>query len=401
MPDDESFDELMAQSSLGSEAARSLREQTSPEAARLVLRMVELRDLLDSASPETDPLTLVPVRDELAGAMQELEETRAGKAPQHAKVALNLVRAGHLDRALEYMGKAKKLFDEADDWAGSAQILAMVCVMLMRAGKNARALGTLHEMSMLLASRPESSARLGALADRLRQDVGRPRRRKPGPQSREGAGVGERDAPHGTGRSGRLLLAVDTQAHVGAAQSAQHHVQADVRRLVDEAGSAAGLDPARWTTQDHGDGLLAVLPEGAPEAILVGDFLRRLASDLRYFNHGRVPEARLRLRAAVHVGAVMTGPDGVVGRGGVTVARLVNSAALRTALEEAQDACLAVAVSVAAFRDVVREGHTTIPPTEFRRVRVQGEEYTGMAWVWVPGTDTRRVRPARRGENAR
>lgn len=187
----------------------------------------------------------------------------------------------------------------------------------------------------------------------------------------------------------RLLLAVDAKGYGGVDVLTQRQFQEAIQRLLGEAADAAGLERDRWSTQEGGDSVLAVLPEGASEPDLVDPFMRQLEAGLRAFNHGRVPEAWLRLRAAVHFGTASPAPTGFVGRAPVEIGRILDSKVLRSALAAAPGACLALAVSSTVFNDVVREAYTTFRAQEFREVRIAEKEYAGRAWLWVPGHDTR------------
>ncbi|MCZ0211340.1 tetratricopeptide repeat protein [Streptomyces sp. UMAF16] len=384
MTDDESFDELMAQSSLGSAGARGLRERTSPDVARLVLRMVELRHLLDSASSDIDPLTLVRVRDELAGAVEELEQTRADKGTALIRVARKLARVGRFDRALECMERAKRTFDEADDWEGSAQVMAMMSAMLLRAGKNARALAALHELSVLLASRRESGAQLGASVDYPRQGPAHPEPHRPRSEAQgEPSGV-TRPADRGTPLSphARLLLAIGAEeGAVDVLTELQWHEE--ITRLVDEAAGVARLDRERWVTQESKDSLLYVLPEGTRLALL-DDFMRALDAGLRAFNYYRVAEARLRVKAVVSVGVARLGSDGVTGVASRLTTHFLNSAPLRTALDQSPGACLVVAVLMPVLQEAMQRA---IPGAAFQHV--VSERGIRTAAIWFPGVDAR------------
>ncbi|KNB50365.1 hypothetical protein AC230_26430 [Streptomyces caatingaensis] len=183
-------------------------------------------------------------------------------------------------------------------------------------------------------------------------------------------------------------MAVDAKGYGRADALRQGTFQEAVPRLVREAAEAAGLGHGRWEVQRGGDSQLAVLPVGASEPALVDPFMRALDAGLRAFNHDRVPEGRLRLRAAVHFGTASPGPNGFLGRAPVEIGRILDSAALRGALAANPDAYLAVAVSATVFDDVVREAHTTLRPEEFTEVRVEEKEFTGQAWIWIPGTGT-------------
>lgn len=190
----------------------------------------------------------------------------------------------------------------------------------------------------------------------------------------------------------RLLLAVDAKGYGGADAVTQSQFQEAIRRLLNEAADAARLNPRRWVTQEGGDSLFAVLPEGASEPDLVDTFMRTLNARLRDFNCNRMPRAWLRLRAAVHFGPASAGANGFVGSAPVEIGRVLNCAALRGALAEVPDACLAVAVSAIVFRDVVK-AHTTLREDEFRREQVAEKEYRGEAWIWVPGAGVRPSEP--------
>lgn len=187
----------------------------------------------------------------------------------------------------------------------------------------------------------------------------------------------------------RLLLAVDAKGYGGVDVLTQRQFQEAIQRLLAEAADAVGLERERWDTQEGGDSVLAVLPDGASEPDLVDPFMRQLDAGLRAFNHGRLPEAWLRLRAAVHFGTASPAPTGFVGRAPVEIGRILDSAMLRSALAAVPEACLAVAVSATVFNDVVREAYTTFRAQEFREVRIAEKEYAGRAWIWVPGADLR------------
>lgn len=187
----------------------------------------------------------------------------------------------------------------------------------------------------------------------------------------------------------RLLLAVDAKGYGGVDVLTQRQFQEAIQRLLAEAADAVGLERERWDTQEGGDSVLAVLPDGACEPDLVDPFMRRLDAGLRAFNHGRRPDAWLRLRAAVHFGTASPAPTGFVGRAPVEIGRILDSAALRSALAAVPDACLAVAVSATVFNDVVGEAYTTFRAQEFREVRIAEKEFVGRAWLWVPGADLR------------
>ncbi|WP_051371091.1 hypothetical protein [Streptomyces sp. 142MFCol3.1] len=202
-----------------------------------------------------------------------------------------------------------------------------------------------------------------------------------------------KDGPGGAGAfSRRLLLSVDAKGYGGADTVRQHQFQEAIVRLLELAADAAGLDREEWLTQEAGDSLFAVLPEGTSEPALVDAFMRSLEASLRAFNVGREPEAWLRLRAAVHFGETSLAANGFAGSAPVEIGRIRDCAALRAVLDQLPEASLAVGVSATVFRDVVQgKAYTTIREHEFREVSVKEKEYRGAAWIWVPGADVRQV----------
>ncbi|MEL5957566.1 hypothetical protein AADR41_22880 [Streptomyces sp. CLV115] len=188
----------------------------------------------------------------------------------------------------------------------------------------------------------------------------------------------------------RPLLTVDAKGYGGVDAETQRQFQEAIVRLLDEAAATAELDREVWETQEGGDSLFAVLPADASEPALVDKFMRALDAGLRTFNFGRQRQPWLRLRAAVHFGPVALGANGFIGRAAVEISRIRDCAALRTALDRAPYACLAVAVSETVF-DVVRETYTSIPADEFRQVSVEEKEHRGEAWIWLPGADVRQL----------
>ncbi|MET4659991.1 hypothetical protein ABID80_003711 [Streptomyces sp. PvP037] len=185
----------------------------------------------------------------------------------------------------------------------------------------------------------------------------------------------------------RLLLAVDAKGYGRVDVVTQRQLQEAIQKLLTAAADASGLERERWETQVGGDSVLAVLPEGASEPHLVDTFMRHLDAGLREFNHTRMREAWLRLRVAVHFGTAAVAANGFEGRAPVEIGRMLDSAPLRSALDAAPEACMALAVSSTVFNDVVREAYTTIRAREFHEVRIEEKEYAGRIWIRVPGHD--------------
>jgi hypothetical protein len=195
---------------------------------------------------------------------------------------------------------------------------------------------------------------------------------------------------NGAGYRRRLLLMTDATGYGGRDDRQQSAMQADLMDVLDWSAKKTRLDRHTWERQPQGDGELAVLPNGDVEPLLVDDFIRQLTYALDDRNQGRLPQARLRLRVAIHHGVAIPDANGFSGQGAVVVGRLLNSPPLRAALE-LTGADLALIVSDPVFTDTIAQRHTTLRAPDFREVDVRVKEYQAHAWIYVPYHDLRAV----------
>lgn len=180
-------------------------------------------------------------------------------------------------------------------------------------------------------------------------------------------------------------MAVDAKGYGSAPARRQAAMQDWLIRILGVAADAAGLRRSRWECQPGGDGELAVLPPDESEAVLIDRYVWQLHSAVEDLNEDLLPEARLRLRLAIHHGMVQPAANGYAGAGVVVVSRLVDCGPLRAVQEAAPDAGLVVVLSDRVFQDTVAQGHTVLRPRSFRRVAVQAKEFQDTAWLHVPG----------------
>jgi class 3 adenylate cyclase len=158
-----------------------------------------------------------------------------------------------------------------------------------------------------------------------------------------------------------------------------------------EAAEAAQLIRRSWFKQSVGDEELALLPSTEPEPRVVDDFVRELDAALRRHNSGLEPGHRLRLRVGIHYGVAFPAPNGLAGQAVVAVSRLVDCGPLRAAIAAADEANMALILSRRVYEETVQQGHTSHRPEEFRRVSVRLKEYSGEAWIRVPGADVHQL----------
>ncbi|PIB00225.1 hypothetical protein B1C81_39070 [Streptomyces sp. HG99] len=179
------------------------------------------------------------------------------------------------------------------------------------------------------------------------------------------------------------LLALDIEQFSHRNTPEQHSLQRALQAVFDNAVQSCGIQPKHVSIEDGGDGsLIALLPATVPLERVLATLPRALLEALRDLNRLASPQAQLRLRAALHTGAVAHDHHGWTGASRDQVARMVNAPALRAALTSEPGFPMAFLISDAAFRSLV-------PPNTaagYAQVTVDGLSDQEMrAWVSVPG----------------
>ncbi len=177
----------------------------------------------------------------------------------------------------------------------------------------------------------------------------------------------------------RPVLAIDVEKY--SVRDARHQllVQNDLYEALELAAKATQLDREMWFRQVRGDGELDVLPEGVDMPALVGDFPRELEAMITELNDRHTGRPRLRVRLAIHHGTLTWAPFGPAGDAPVEVARLLDARPAREFLAQRPDRDLALVVSGAVYRDVVRTGFCSLDRAAFRplKTRIKGRTYHG------------------------
>lgn len=191
-----------------------------------------------------------------------------------------------------------------------------------------------------------------------------------------------------TGFRRGLLVDCDLCGYGAVAHQRQRVLQELLVRSLDRAASDVGLDRGSWLRQPKGDEEFAVLPPDAPEPLVVDSYVRKLNAELRSVNRDLLPEARLRMRLAMHHGTVVPGANGIPGPDAVLVNRLLNCSAARQALEHNPSACLVLIISEHLYETLVEPGYTTWDEHDFHLVHVREKSFRGNGWLWVPPEPT-------------
>ncbi|WP_460065437.1 caspase, EACC1-associated type [Streptomyces sp. YKOK-I1] len=165
----------------------------------------------------------------------------------------------------------------------------------------------------------------------------------------------------------RICIAVDIVGYGKMDRRTGRRMQESLHDVLDLALRMTGVPRRLWVRQDRGDGTLVLLPHGLDEARAVRGFVDGLAQGLR---HVRERGVRMRLRAALALGAAGVSERGAEGEAVLHVARLADSAALR---RSRADCALIVSESL----------YESVPELHGRLQRVRIEEKALRTWAWL------------------
>jgi hypothetical protein len=182
----------------------------------------------------------------------------------------------------------------------------------------------------------------------------------------------------------RFLVAVDVAGFSQRHAAEQAKAQDDLETAMAQAAASAGIGRERWYRQPSGDGELAVLPPGVDSLSLVADYPRALAhsvADINRTNRSARLRQRLRLRLAIHHGAVATGRFGPVGTSLVAISRLVDAEVVRQQLRQRGDLDIALIVSATVYDEVIQSRLHHLDPKAFRRVLVRAKNISYIGYL--------------------
>jgi hypothetical protein len=191
----------------------------------------------------------------------------------------------------------------------------------------------------------------------------------------------------------RLIMNVDVHSSGAYLDPEQRELRIFLNESVRSAFAKAEIvESAVRSPEDRGDGLLLVLDPSVPKARVLGPWIAQFHQEIKIRN------ARLRdpfrLRLGVHAGEVGEDRYGVVGQDVNVAFRLAGMTAARQVLDTDPSIHLVVAVSEPVYRSVVRHGGLFIDPSLYRQHRLDSREYSGPAWLCVPGRPGTAVPPA-------
>jgi hypothetical protein len=164
------------------------------------------------------------------------------------------------------------------------------------------------------------------------------------------------------------------------------HLRKALYEMLTDALTGSGIPWQACHHEDRGDGVLVIIPPGIPAGGLIDPFASRLRILIRRHNRMSCEQARMQLRAAVHVGPVYSDAHGVAGADIITLFRLLDARPLRKALEDTS-AELALAVSGYVHDNMVLRHPSLADPAQFTPLKDRVKRTTIRGWLYVPGTE--------------
>ncbi|MFI0357736.1 hypothetical protein [Actinomadura sp. 9N407] len=181
----------------------------------------------------------------------------------------------------------------------------------------------------------------------------------------------------------RTLIAADIVGFGRRETALQPYLHKVLYEAVETALAGAGVPLAGCHREDRGDGMLVMAPPDAGVEPLLDAFPARLHAELRRHDRVALPEARIRLRLAVHAGYVRSGDRGADGEALTHLFRLLDAEAFKAAHAE-RAAPLGLIVSDYLYEQIVRPGLSLLDPLAFTELAVTRKETSCDAWVWFP-----------------
>jgi hypothetical protein len=192
-----------------------------------------------------------------------------------------------------------------------------------------------------------------------------------------------RNRPAGPPRY-RAIVALDIEQSTSRPDPVKAELRIMLYELFEAALRSADIGPDRCDPfMDRGDGLLALI-DPAAQARLLSHVVPVFGQLLAGYNASLPPQRRIRVRVAVHAGAVRDDDNGCFGAALDIACRLLDAPEAKAALKASPDPLLLV-ISGDIYRSVACGGRGGTGRAAFRHLvtaRVAGREHPG--WIWAP-----------------
>jgi hypothetical protein len=181
----------------------------------------------------------------------------------------------------------------------------------------------------------------------------------------------------------KWIVVLDLEGYSASPDPIQVSKLEALEKIVRNAAEDAGLVWDDLFVKDRGDGMILIVPAEVSPIVVAGQLIRAFDAGLCEAASIYSPTHRMRLRVSLHQGLV----DGYAGEAINLACHLVDTDVLRSTLRAATSAHLAVIVSDAFHREVIKPGHRLIDPATYGRVVINELKNDPAATVWlhVPG----------------
>jgi CRP-like cAMP-binding protein len=185
-----------------------------------------------------------------------------------------------------------------------------------------------------------------------------------------------------TGQNCSILL---TDIAAFGAEIRSHEDRRVVRtamyRILQESCEKSGTEWTSCHCEDRGDGALIVVPPSRPTGSVVDMVHNHMAAGLREHNSTATESSRIQLRAALHVGPVVSDKWGVTGEALIHAARMLDAKRLKQRLAET-GADLGFITSTFVYDSMIKPGTAGVSSTGYEQVRFQVKESKSAAWMY-------------------
>lgn len=185
-----------------------------------------------------------------------------------------------------------------------------------------------------------------------------------------------------TGQNCSILL---TDIAAFGAEIRSHEDRRVVRtamyRLLEESCEKSGTEWTSCHCEDRGDGALIVVPPSRPTDSVVDMVHNHMAAGLREHNRAATESTRIQLRAALHVGPVVSDKWGVTGEALIHAARMLDAKRLKQRLADTR-ADLGFITSTFVYDSVIKPGTGGASSVGYEQLRFQVKESKSAAWMY-------------------
>lgn len=184
----------------------------------------------------------------------------------------------------------------------------------------------------------------------------------------------------------RSLLAVDIAAFSSPARTNPIRLQLrhQLTSVLQQLLARADIEDQHYATSDTGDGLIISVAAHIPMVGLLDPLLPTLRRRLVAYNRGKPDPCQLRVRVALHAGALLADPHPLHGEAVIHTCRLLDSPPVRACLAATSQPVAAIA-STWIYEEVIKHAYRRINPACWHRVLAEVKETRAPAWVQVPG----------------